>query len=277
MLYIPPTNLPPTNLLLLAAKQEPYKKAYLLTKNIGRIFWKKFRRMDQQAEKDKTERVTGLGRRTRAEIVKWNQMTALRFQDRGETSDIPGLHLGGTWGTWCCTDFKISLSTSKQGDARVSSSYLIFKTHGQSAIQVIHCATSNHNSLIHYSRHMSLNVDRWFGENEAEWTWKAETRSTGRQRQDQQKGRNKINRKAETRSTVQQKQDQQGSRNKINRKALTRSTRRQKRKDQQEDRNKVNRMTKTRSTGRQKQDQQESRNKINRKAETRSIVKRKQD
>ena len=29
------------NLPLLAAKQEPYKKAYLLTKNIGRIFWKK--------------------------------------------------------------------------------------------------------------------------------------------------------------------------------------------------------------------------------------------
>ena len=36
--------------------------------------------MDQQAEKDKTERVIGLGRRTREEIVKWNQMTALRFQ-----------------------------------------------------------------------------------------------------------------------------------------------------------------------------------------------------
>ena len=32
-----------TNLLLLAAKLEPYKKAYLLAKNIGRIFWKKFR------------------------------------------------------------------------------------------------------------------------------------------------------------------------------------------------------------------------------------------
>ena len=44
---------PPTNLLLLAAKQEPYRKAYLLTKNIGRFFWKKFRRMDQQAEKKK--------------------------------------------------------------------------------------------------------------------------------------------------------------------------------------------------------------------------------
>ena len=39
--------------------------------------------MDQQAEKDKTERGTGLGRRTREEIAKWNQMTALRFQRGG--------------------------------------------------------------------------------------------------------------------------------------------------------------------------------------------------
>ena len=44
-------------------------------------------------KKDKTERVTGLGRRTREEMVKWNQMTVLRL-DRGETSDIPGLPLG---------------------------------------------------------------------------------------------------------------------------------------------------------------------------------------
>ena len=47
MLYIPPTNL-----LLVAAKQEPYKKSYLLTKNTGRIFWKKFSRMDRQAEEE---------------------------------------------------------------------------------------------------------------------------------------------------------------------------------------------------------------------------------
>ena len=86
-------HIPQTNLLLLAAKQEPYKKAYLLTKNVEKKFWKKFRKMDQQAEKDKTERVTGLGRRTREEIANWNQMTALRFQTGkgGETSDIPGL------------------------------------------------------------------------------------------------------------------------------------------------------------------------------------------
>ena len=40
--------------------------------------------MDQQAEKDKTERVTGLGRRTGEEIAKWNQMTALRFLTGGD-------------------------------------------------------------------------------------------------------------------------------------------------------------------------------------------------
>ena len=51
---------------------------------------KKFRRKGQQAEKDKTERVTGLGRRTIEEIAKRNQVTALRFQTGGKTSDIPG-------------------------------------------------------------------------------------------------------------------------------------------------------------------------------------------
>ena len=45
-------------------------------------------------KKDTTERVTGLGRGTREEIVKWNQMTALRFHTGGKTSDIPGLPLG---------------------------------------------------------------------------------------------------------------------------------------------------------------------------------------
>ena len=70
-------HVPLTNLLPLAAKQEPYKKIYLLTKKYWRIFWKKFRRKDQQAEKDQTEKVTGLGRRRREETAKWNQMTAM--------------------------------------------------------------------------------------------------------------------------------------------------------------------------------------------------------
>ena len=42
------------------------------------------RRKGQQAENDKTERVTGLGRRLRKEIAKWNQMTALTFQTGGD-------------------------------------------------------------------------------------------------------------------------------------------------------------------------------------------------
>ena len=48
------------------------------------------RRKGQQAENDKTERVTGLGRKTREEIAKWNQMTAPRFQTggRGGGGDI---------------------------------------------------------------------------------------------------------------------------------------------------------------------------------------------
>ena len=45
--------------------------------------------MDQQAENDKTERVTGLGSRTREEIAKWNQMTALRFQTGGRHQTSP--------------------------------------------------------------------------------------------------------------------------------------------------------------------------------------------
>ena len=50
-------------------------------------------------KKDETGRVTGLGRRTREEIAKRrNQMTALRFQTGGETSDIPSLPSRGCAG-----------------------------------------------------------------------------------------------------------------------------------------------------------------------------------
>ena len=47
------------------------------------------RRKGQQAENDKTERVTGLGRRTREAIAKWNQMTALRFHTGGRHQTSP--------------------------------------------------------------------------------------------------------------------------------------------------------------------------------------------
>ena len=66
-------------------------------KNIGRIFWKKFRRMDQLAENDKTERVTGLGRKTRKEIVKRTQMTALRFHTGGDNRHPRPPFVGDYW------------------------------------------------------------------------------------------------------------------------------------------------------------------------------------
>ena len=76
-------HIPPTNLLLLAAKQEPYKKAYLLTKHIEEFSGKGSGEWTSRQKKEKTERVIVLGRRTREEIVKRNQMTALRFQTGG--------------------------------------------------------------------------------------------------------------------------------------------------------------------------------------------------
>ena len=80
-------HIPPTNLLLLVAKQESYKKAYLLTKNIAEFSGKSSEERTSRQKKIR-ERVTGLGRRTREEIAKWNQMTALRFQTGGRLSLI---------------------------------------------------------------------------------------------------------------------------------------------------------------------------------------------
>ena len=44
---------------------------------------------EEERKKYKRERVTGLGRRTREEIVKWNQTTALRFDTGGRDQKSP--------------------------------------------------------------------------------------------------------------------------------------------------------------------------------------------
>ena len=44
-------HIPPTNLLLLTAKQEPYKKAYLLTKNIEEFSGKSWKEMANRQKK----------------------------------------------------------------------------------------------------------------------------------------------------------------------------------------------------------------------------------
>ena len=67
-------HIPLTNCLFLTAKQEPYKKAYLLTKNIEEFSGKNSGEWTSKQKKNKkTERVTGPGRRMRKE----NQMTTL--------------------------------------------------------------------------------------------------------------------------------------------------------------------------------------------------------
>ena len=75
-------HLPLTKYHLLAAKQEPDKKAYLLTKNLEEIFWEKKSGEWANWWKKRQDKAMGVGR-TRKEIVKWNQMTARRFQTGG--------------------------------------------------------------------------------------------------------------------------------------------------------------------------------------------------
>ena len=59
-------HIPPTNLLFLVAKQEPYKKkAYLFTKNIEEFSGKSSGEWASRQKKDKTGRVTGPGRKRR--------------------------------------------------------------------------------------------------------------------------------------------------------------------------------------------------------------------
>ena len=90
-------HIPLTSLLLLVAKQKPHKKAYLLTRNTEE-FSEKSSEWASKQKKDRTERVRGLGRKTREEIVKWNQMRALRLQTGGRHQDILGLpSRGNQW------------------------------------------------------------------------------------------------------------------------------------------------------------------------------------
>ena len=63
-------HISPTSLLLLAAKQEPFKKAYLLTINIEELCGEKSQENAPAGKKTMRERATGLGRRTREETVK---------------------------------------------------------------------------------------------------------------------------------------------------------------------------------------------------------------
>ena len=68
--------------------------------SLNEKYWKNFLEKVQEngsasRRKDKTERVTGLGRKTRKEIVKRNQMTALRFHTGGDNRHPRPPFVGG--------------------------------------------------------------------------------------------------------------------------------------------------------------------------------------
>ena len=79
------------------AQQMPYTTILILKKKKKKKFSgekkrkkKKGRRMDHSRKNVKKERARGLYRKTRDEIGKGNQMTALRFLTGVKTSEIPG-------------------------------------------------------------------------------------------------------------------------------------------------------------------------------------------
>ena len=91
----------PTNLFLLAAKQEPYLKKPSLNEQILENFLEKSseERISTQ-KKDKTERVTGLGKKqtNKRGDSKVESNDSPEIPDRRDTSDIPGLPSGGRRG-----------------------------------------------------------------------------------------------------------------------------------------------------------------------------------
>ena len=86
-------HIPPTNCLLLTAKQGPYKKAYLSTKNVEEFSGKS---LEERASRQKTIRQKGnrTSQKNKRGDSKAESNDSPEIPDRGETSDIPGLPSG---------------------------------------------------------------------------------------------------------------------------------------------------------------------------------------
>ena len=112
-----------------------------------RIFWKVVQKMDQQAEKDQTESIAELGRRTREEIAKWNQMTALRFKTGGRHQTSPA-----------------SLRGNSSGNARPYSSQLAEPLSTDSDIKSGISVCKMISTLFVYLSIYSSAVGKWFFE-----------------------------------------------------------------------------------------------------------------
>ena len=87
-------HIPPTNLFLLAAKEEPYKKAYLLTKNIEAFSGKSSEEWTNRQGKKKIRQNNRARQKNKRGDSKVESNDSPEIPGRRETSDIPGLPLG---------------------------------------------------------------------------------------------------------------------------------------------------------------------------------------
>ena len=87
-------HIPPTNLLFLAAKQETYKKAYLLTKNTEEFSGKKVQKNGPVGRKRLNKKSKRTRQKNNRGDSKVESNDSLEIPDRVETSDIPSLPLG---------------------------------------------------------------------------------------------------------------------------------------------------------------------------------------
>ena len=77
-------------ILMLAAKQEPYKKPFILTKNNEELSGGKISRIGQQAEKTEDRKNNKNRQKNKRGDSKVELIDSPEIPDRGETSDIPG-------------------------------------------------------------------------------------------------------------------------------------------------------------------------------------------
>ena len=130
------------------------QKSLSLHEKYWRILWKKFRKMDWQAEKVMTERVTGLGRRTREKMAKWNQMTALRFQTGGDNRHPrPRTH-------WKKTTLKKWMQNEVTWKAHTNLNHLC-KAHTEEHQFWKWCADENHIWTAHILKEITFENHKW--------------------------------------------------------------------------------------------------------------------
>ena len=96
MLYGSTLHIPPTNLLLLAAKQELCKKAYLFMKNLEEFSGKSSAKRTSRQKKKEDRKGNRNRQKNKRGDSKVESSDSPEIPDRGEPSNIPSLPSGDT-------------------------------------------------------------------------------------------------------------------------------------------------------------------------------------